>query len=157
MLTVERAPELAAHVGEAAGSAGWRPITQEMIDTFANLTGDTHWIHTDPARALREGPFEGTIAHGFLTLALLTSSLHECVEIRRATRYVNYGLERVRFTRPVRAGDRVRLNLRIAAVGESAGATRVTYGCEMQIEAGEAVAMRADLIVLVYDERGSHE
>jgi acyl dehydratase len=151
MLTVERAPELAAHVGEVAGHAGWRPLTQDMIDAFAALTGDTHWIHTDPDRARREGPFQGTIAHGFLTLGLLTSSLHDCVEIRRASRYVNYGLDRVRFTHPVRPGERVRLQLRIAAVGEAAGAARITYGCELQIEGRDTPALRADLIVLVYD------
>lgn len=152
MLKVDRAEELQAHVAALAGTSRWREIDQDMIDRFAGLTGDTHWIHTQPDRARAEGPFGGTIAHGFLSLSLLTSSLHDCVEIAGAKRFVNYGLDRVRFTSPVRPGQRVRLALTVAAV-ESAGsgATRIRFGCVMEVDGQETPALRAELIVLAYE------
>jgi acyl dehydratase len=152
MLKVNRADELQAHIAELAGTSRWREISQDMIDRFAGLTGDTHWIHTEPERAKAEGPFGGTVAHGFLSLSLLTSSLHDCLEIVGAKRFVNYGLDRVRFTSPVRAGQRLRLALTVAAVeAAGAGATRLRFGCVMEVEGQEAPALRADLIVIAYE------
>lgn len=152
MLKVASANELGAHVAALAGTSRWREISQDMIDRFAELTGDTHWIHTQPDRARAEGPFGGTVAHGFLTLSLLTSSLHDCLDIAAARRFVNYGLDRVRFTSPVRAGQRVRLALSVAAVDAAgAGATRLQFGCVMEVEGQQTPAIRADLIVIAYE------
>lgn len=152
MLKVDSAKELGAHLAALAGTSRWREINQDMIDRFANLTGDTHWIHTQPERARSEGPFGGTVAHGFLTLSLLTSSLHDCLDIAAAKRFVNYGLDRVRFTSPVRAGQSVRLALTVASVepGEG-GSTRLQFGCVMEVQGQPAPAIRADLIVIAYE------
>ena len=152
MLKVNRAEELKAHTDALAGTSRWREINQDMIDRFAGLTGDTHWIHTEPERAKAEGPFGGTVAHGFLSLSLLTSSLHDCVEIAQAKRFVNYGLDRVRFTSPVRPGQRVRLALTVAAVETvGAGATRIRFACVMELESQETPALRAELVVIAYE------
>ncbi len=117
MLRVSHPQALVGHAGQELGASQWRTVSQKMIDSFANVTGDTHWIHTDPARAAAEGPFGGTIAHGFMTLALITSSMSELLEIGGAAHFVNYGLDRVRFTGPVRAGSRVRLRQSLGADG----------------------------------------
>jgi acyl dehydratase len=152
MLKVDSPKELGAHIAAQAGTSRWREISQDMIDRFANLTGDTHWIHTQPERAKTEGPFGGTVAHGFLTLSLLTSSLHDCLDITAAKRFVNYGLDRVRFTSPVRAGQRVRLALTVASVdATNAGSTRLQFGCVMEVEGQQTPAIRADLIVIAYE------
>lgn len=149
-LTVDHPRELAAQVGRPPLTGPWRPVTQDLIDAFGTLTGDTHWIHMDPARAAAEGPFGGTIAHGFLTLAFLTSMLHGCLDIRGARRIINYGVDHVRFTHPVKPGDRLRLRLRIADVGEAGAGTRLTLGCDVEIAGVEKPALRADLILLVF-------
>src|SRR5687768_11438213 len=109
MLHVDSPLDLERHAGRDLGVSAWRVIDQVSIDAFANLTGDTHWLHTDPERAAKEGPFGGTVAHGFMTLAFLTSMMGQLLEIDGASHFVNYGLDRVRFTGVVRAGDKVRL------------------------------------------------
>ena len=106
--------EMANHVGEELGVSDWMVVTQEMIDKFADATGDHQWIHVDPERAAK-GPFGATIAHGFLTLSLLPKLSGDAVKILDQKMGVNYGLNRVRFTAPVRAGSRVRARTTLAA------------------------------------------
>ena len=103
--------ELTAAVGEEIGVSDWLEITQERVDLFAEATGDHQWIHTDP-EAAAEGPFGTTIAHGYLTLSLLPSFMFSLVKVEGIAMGVNYGLNKVRFPRPVPVGARVR------AVGE---------------------------------------
>lgn len=148
MLHVETPLALSHHVGQELGHSEWRMIDQRAIDAFAGLTGDTHWLHTDPARAAKEGPFGGTIAHGFFTLALLTSMMSQIVEIGGASHFVNYGLDRVRFTGVVRAGDRVRLSQKLEAVTPIQNGARIVVQCTMQIEGSERPALAADFIFL---------
>lgn len=107
MREFETLAELGKHVGEEIGTSDWIVVTQEMIDTFADATGDHQWIHVDPERAA-SGPFGATIAHGFLTLSLLPRLGSASITIKDQKMGVNYGLNRVRFTAPVRAGARVR-------------------------------------------------
>src|SRR5438552_17682411 len=101
--------ELGTHVGEAIGTSSSIIVDQQRIVEFAHCTADHQWIHVDVERARRESPFGGTVAHGFLTLSLLAATALEVllqrVEVKQA---VNYGLEKVRFLAPVRAGKRVR-------------------------------------------------
>src|SRR4051812_24737739 len=86
------------------GVSEWHEVAQERIDRFAEVTGDRQWIHVDPERARREGPFGGTIAHGALTLSLCMTFLTEVVRVDGVTFVVNGGFNRVRFQAPVRAG-----------------------------------------------------
>ncbi|KRC51990.1 hypothetical protein ASE16_02685 [Leifsonia sp. Root227] len=108
-LTLAQLPGL---VGVMLGPTGPVTLTQERIDRFAKVTDDFQWIHTDPNRAAT-GPFGGTVAHGFLTLSLLSRLLGELIDVRDAPTALNYGLNRVRFPRPARAGSVVRATAEI--------------------------------------------
>ena len=94
------------------GTSSWHDITQEQVNIFADATGDHQWIHVDPERAA-EGPFGGTVAHGYLTLAMLPMLLAEVVSVSDAVMGVNYGTEKVRFTNPVPVGSRVRAHAKL--------------------------------------------
>src|SRR5436853_1554772 len=126
--------DLAKHVGEEIGASSWTTLDQARINEFAHCTGDHQWIHVDAERAARESPFGGTVAHGFLTLSLLASTgfevLRQRVEVQQA---VNYGLEKVRFLAPVRAGKRVRNHVKVAGV-EDKGNGRVLLTTENTFE-----------------------
>jgi len=131
--------DLGARVGEEIGVSSWITIGQERIDEFAHCTDDHQWIHVDVERAAKESPFGGTVAHGYLTLAMLAPTAFEVlvsgVEARQA---LNYGLEKVRFLAPVRAGKRMRNRVKVVAV-EDKGEGRVLVTTENTIEIeGEA-------------------
>jgi acyl dehydratase len=114
--------DLAKHVGEEIGVSSWILLDQTRINEFAHCTGDHQWIHLDAERAAREGPFGGTIAHGFLTLSLLAPTGFEVLLARITPKsVVNYGLDKVRFVSPVRSGKRVRNHIRIASVEDKGG------------------------------------
>jgi len=106
--------QLADHVGRLIGRSDWYPVTQEAVTAFADLTSDDQWIHTDAERAA-SGPFGGTIAHGYLTLALASALSDEVMAVGNSAMAVNYGLERVRFPAPLRVGARVRAAVEIVA------------------------------------------
>ncbi len=135
----------------------WLDIDQERIDRFAELTGDMQWIHTDPVRAGKESPYGTTVAHGYLTLSLLpflTESNHPDFFQKNYPGMgyrVNYGLNRVRFPAPVRAGSRIRARTRIeSAEAVGGGAVQILYRLEVEIEAGDKPACVAESIVRVY-------
>ncbi len=100
--------DLEAAVGETLGPSRWLEVTQARIDAFAKATGDHQWIHTDEARAKLESPYRQTVAHGYLTLSLLSGLVGEIFPVE-AKLGVNYGLNRVRFPAPVLSGSKVRL------------------------------------------------
>jgi acyl dehydratase len=150
VLRINHPTELISRVGQDLGASSWRTVSQAMIDTFAGLTGDTHWIHTDPIRAAAEGPFGGTVAHGFMTLALITSSMNELLEIGGAAHFVNYGLDGVRFTGPVRASSRIRLRQTLADAAPIEGGVRVTTKCTLEVEGAKRPAVVADFIFLAF-------
>ena len=151
MLEVETAADMDALVGQALGTGEWTRVTQEMIDTFADATGDHQWIHVDVARAKAELPGGVTIAHGFLTLSLLPSLASTVYAIRKRSRGVNYGSNKVRFTNPVPAGSRVRVHLRLKASEPVAGGRRLTSEATVEIEGVERPALVAETISVVYD------
>src|SRR5438105_79325 len=100
--------DLRPHLGQEVAVSDWFTVTQPHIDAFAQVIQDRQWIHCDPARAQRESPYGSTVAHGFLTLSLLSYWLGESVRIESGyARIINYGLNRVRFPAPVTAGARV--------------------------------------------------
>ena len=108
--------ELRDFLGQDLPPSDWVEVTQEMIDRFAEVTGDDQWIHVDVERARKESPYKTTIAHGFLTLSLLTRLRAAALDMPPARMSINYGLNKVRFTGAVPAGSRVRVVLRLAAV-----------------------------------------
>lgn len=112
--SVKKPVDLKNHIGDDLALSDWLCVTQEMIDLFAKSTGDHQWIHLDEERAKRETPFESTIAHGFLTLSLLSKFLNDTIDLGESKMGINYGLNRVRFTAPVKSESmiRARFNLK---------------------------------------------
>jgi acyl dehydratase len=133
-------------VGVELGPTEWREVSQEQIDAFAAATDDPQWIHTDPARAA-EGPFGGTIAHGFLTLSLSVPMLHEVLPPGGAVS-VNYGTNRVRFPAPVPSGSRVRGRFRVLDVQHTERGARATIEAVVECENADRPVCVAELVVL---------
>lgn len=151
MLEVETPADMDAQVGKPLGSSSWFVITQSMIDKFAEATGDHQWIHVDVDRAKREMPGGKTIAHGFLTLSLLPRLSQEIVAIRKRSRALNYGSNKVRFTGPVPAGSRIRLTQILKASEKVDGGRRLVYEATIEIEGATRPALVAETITLVFD------
>jgi acyl dehydratase len=151
MLKVEKPQDLLQHVGEELGPSEWLTVTQEMIDKFAEATGDHQWIHVDVDRAKREMPGGKTIAHGYLTLSLLPRLAPTLLKVEKRRRGLNYGSNRVRFTAPVPAGARVRLRQKLLKVEpvEDNG-VRVTSEMTMEVEGSPRPAMVAETLGIVY-------
>ena len=145
-----RVAELARYVGEEIGVSSWILLDQNRINEFAHCTGDHQWIHLDAERAARDGPFGGTIAHGFLTLSLLAPTGFEVLLGRISPKsVVNYGLEKVRFVAPVRSGKRVRNHIRISAVEDKGGGRYlVTTENTMEIEGESKPALTASALAM---------
>lgn len=126
--------ELKTLAGQEAGVSDWLTVTQEMIDRFADLTGDHQWIHVDVERARRETPFGSTIAHGFLTVSLLPQLSRQAVDVRGDFKMrINYGFNRLRFVSPVKAGSRIRARFTAQKVTDN----EVTWLVTVEID-GEA-------------------
>jgi len=151
MLEVETPRDMAAHVGEPIGTSDWITVDQAMIDRFAEATGDHQWIHVDVERAAREMPGGRTIAHGFLTLSLLPRLSHALYRIRRRSRAINYGSNKVRFTAPVPAGARIRLHQTLKAVEPIERGVRLTFESRVEVEGNPRPALIAETLSLAYD------
>ncbi|KDN73144.1 MaoC family dehydratase [Streptomyces olindensis] len=134
-ITVNGLDELKKLAGSDLGTSEWIEVTQERIDTFADATGDHQWIHVDPERA-KEGPFGAPIAHGYLTLSLFIPLFTELLDVQGVTTKVNYGLNKVRFPAPVKAGSRIRLTARLAEVEDVPGGVQITVEGAIEIEGG---------------------
>ena len=141
--------ELAQRVGQEIAVSDWHVITQQQIDQFAEATGDRQWIHVDPDRA-RSGRFGTTIAHGFLTLSLVSRLAATAVTFPDRRMAVNYGLNRVRFTAPVPSGSRVRARFTVAACEEIEGGLQVTLGVTMEREGAARPCLVAEWLVRYY-------
>ncbi len=145
MIAISSIAELAALAGSEVGVSDWVEITQSMIDQFADLTGDRQWIHVDPARAAAESPFGTTIAHGFLTLSMLSRLVLETVQVDGGARLtVNYGFNRVRFPAPVRSRSRVRARIGLAGVKPVPGGVEAAWTVTIEIENESKPAVAAE-------------
>jgi acyl dehydratase len=138
-------------IGKEAGASGWLTVSQDMIDEFARLSGDRQWIHVDSERARRESPFGATVAHGFLTVALLSRLVTEAVDLRGdAKMRVNYGFNRLRFPAPVTAGSRIRARVTPNAVRDVEGGLEIAWGIVVEIENQAKPALAAEWLVRMY-------
>jgi acyl dehydratase len=135
--------------GDEFGPSSWVEVPQSRIDAFAEATGDHQWIHVDRERATA-GPFGTTIAHGYLTLSLLSAMSFEVVPAGEGGMAVNYGLNRVRFPAPVPAGSRVRATFRVDAVDEFDGGSQVTMTATVEREGGSKPVCVAELVSRLY-------
>jgi acyl dehydratase len=148
--TVVAFDEVKNLVGKSLGHSAWREITQEQVNTFADATDDHQWIHTDPERAA-EGPFGAPIAHGFLTLSLLIPMWSELFDVTGVKTKVNYGLDKVRFTSPVKVGSRIRMKGSIADVQEVKGnGLHIVVDSVIEIEGEERPAVVATFLARFY-------
>ncbi len=128
-----------AAVGQHLGYSGWREITQEQVNRFADATGDHQWIHVDVERA-RQGPFGGPIAHGYLTLSLAPVLMAEVFKVKGTAMGVNYGCNKVRFITPVPVGGQVRLGAVLAGVHDVAGGLQGTVDLTFELAGSERPA-----------------
>lgn len=142
-------------VGQEIGVSPWRVVSQEMIDKFADATDDHQFIHVDPVRAAAEAPFGGTIAHGFLSLSLLSTMAYETIPpIREAGIGVNYGFDRVRFASPVKSGARIRARFKLAELtSRPSGWIHLNYDVTVEIEGSKKPALTARWLTLAALER----
>jgi len=140
--------EIAAAAGQELGVSEWITITQDRIDMFADATGDRQWIHVDTERAAN-GPFGGTIAHGYLTLSMLPFLGAQVFAFAGDVARVNYGLNRVRFVSPVRVGAKVRSRVDMLDVTDVDKGQRVTMQHTMEIRGEDKPACVAESVTLV--------
>ncbi|UDF28239.1 UNVERIFIED_ORG: MaoC family dehydratase [Roseateles sp. XES5] len=143
--------DIPAQVGKEIGVSRWFTVDQAMIDRFADATEDHQFIHTDPVRAAAETPFGGTIAHGFLTLSLLSAMNYDCLpRIVEQTMGINYGFEKIRFITPVKSGARVRGRFTLAeARFRGAGMVTIRYDASVEVENERKPALTADWITII--------
>ena len=144
---------LREYVGREIGTTGWMRLTQERIDRFADVTEDRQWIHIDRERAERESPFHRTIAHGFLTLSLISHLSKQALEIRGGIKLaVNYGLNRVRFPSPVGADSMIRARFGLGSLKEVEGGLEVVFLVTVEAEGSAKPCCVAEWIVRYYRE-----
>ena len=138
-------------VGREIGVTEWIPVTQKRIEQFAEATEDRQWIHLDRARARKESPYGDTIAHGFLTLSLLSHLMKEAIQVQGGVRLaVNYGLNRVRFPAAVRADSRIRARIALLELKELSDAAEATYSVTIENEGSAKPVCVAEWIVRYY-------
>jgi acyl dehydratase len=147
------AHELRGLVGQEVGVSDWFTVTQERIDAFAAVTEDRQWIHCDQDRARAESPYGTTIAHGYLTLSLLSHLLSQTVRVSGPfSRTINYGLNRVRFPAAVPAGARIRARCTLQAAEEVPGGLQVVWAVTMECEGQPKPVMVAECLSRFYSE-----
>ncbi|WP_199435240.1 MaoC/PaaZ C-terminal domain-containing protein [Qaidamihabitans albus] len=144
--------DLEAARGELLGVSDWAELGERDLQEFGRLTRDEHWIHVDPDRAAAEGPFGSVIAHGFFTLSLVTGLGNECYAIDAAQRWVNYGLDRVRFLRPLTPGMPFRLELTLEDVEITPSGGRLRLGCSLVTRTGDPVLAATWLVLVIETE-----
>jgi len=149
-VSVETPEDFAELVGCEIGVSEWIIVDQQMIDAFADATGDHQWIHVDVARAKRENPGGMTIAHGYLILSLIPRLINAVYEIRSKKRGINYGLDKVRFLEPVPEGAKVRLRVALKSAEPLKGGYKYLFSCTFEIEGAERPAAVVENIIAVY-------
>lgn len=143
--------ELRASIGQEAGVSDWHTVTQEQIDRFAEVTGDNQWIHIDAERARRESPYVTPIAHGFLTVSLLSGMAQEAVKITDPYKMrINYGFNRLRFTGAVPAGSRIRAHFTCNSIKDIESGVEIAWGISVEVEGREKPALVAEWLGRTY-------
>ena len=143
--------ELEQWTGNELGPTEWKVVTQEMINDFAQATGDHQWIHVDLEKADKISPFGTTIAHGFLTLSLLPAFLGEMYHVESAKIGINHGVNKVRFISPVPSGARVRMKGTISKSERVEGGLKYFTDCYIELENAERPACFAQAITVIYE------
>lgn len=149
-LIISSFAEFEKYIGEILGVSEYLKISQEQINKFAEATLDPQWIHIDPERAKKESPFGGTIAHGYLTLAVAPYLWKQIAEIKNTKMMINYGVEKMKFNQPVLVDSEVRLKARLESLTDLRGITKAQIHITMEIKGGKKPAYTASLIFLYH-------
>ena len=148
--TVATPRDLLSYVGKPLGTSDWREISQSDVDLFAQATGDTQWIHVDVERA-KTGPFGSTIAHGYMTLALIAPLFADVLTITELGMGVNYGLNKARFPAPVPVGSRVRLSASVDTAEEIKGGVQIVATITIERDNADKPVCVAEAVLRYYD------
>ena len=151
-LVINSYDEFAAYLGKNLGASEWLEVSQERINMFADATLDHQWIHVDVERAKAESPYKSTIAHGYLTLSLLPKMWNEIIKVNNLKMMVNYGMDKMRFGKPVLAGSRVRLVTDLAAIENLRGICNAQISFKIEIEGERKPALEGQATFLYYFE-----
>jgi len=150
MTTIESVAQLQEYVGREVAVSDWFEVAQDRINAFAETTEDRQWIHTDPARAALESPYKQPIAHGFLTLSLMSELMKRAISVQGVRMGINYGLNRVRFISPVPAGSKIRGRFMLANVEEIKDGVQATWNVTVERDGGEKPSCAAEWLVRYY-------
>jgi acyl dehydratase len=148
---IESIAALANYSGKEVAVSDWLEVSQERIDQFAEASEDRQWIHLDRERAARESPFKTTIAHGFLTLSLLSALARLALSVGGVRMGINYGLNRVRFVSPVPAGARIRGRFTLATIEGIKGGVQSTWNVTVEREGSDKPCCVAEWLVRYYE------
>ena len=143
--------EFKSMLGKSLPNSEWIHITQEMINDFANATLDKQWVHIDVERAKKESPFKTTIAHGFMSLAMLSKMLEDVIEIESVKMGLNYGLNTVRFPHPVPVNSRLQMQATIKNIEDQQGGVKITFSCVVVIEGIDKPACVAEFLAIMFE------
>jgi acyl dehydratase len=141
--------DLPAHAGRQIGPTAWRPMTQQWVDAFADVTEDHNYIHVDPERA-KDSPFGGTIAHGYLGVALLAPISQQLLQVTDAATSVNYGMDRLRFPAPLPVGAEFRGAGEILEVQETRGGMQAKVALTIEVKDSAKPALVAECLFRYY-------
>lgn len=149
-LIVNSYEEFETHLGEVLGTSEWLLIDQQRINLFADATLDHQWIHVDVERAKNESPYKSTIAHGYLTLSVLPYLWDQIIEVRNIKMLVNYGIENMRFGKPVITDSRVRLVTKLHGIQNLRGVCKTEIEFRIEIEGERKPALEGTAVFLYY-------
>ena len=155
MIAIPNLDRLRRLAGEAIGTSDWVIVSQERINAFADATGDHQWIHVDRERAAADSPFGTTIAHGFLTLSLVSALMRNAISVGGLRMTINYGANRVRFVSPVPAEARIRARITLMSVEDVADGVQAAWQVTVEREHADKPCLVAEWLVRYYPD-GSH-
>lgn len=150
MLLINNYAEFESYLGKDLGVSAWHKISQEQISKFADATLDHQWIHIDAERATKEGPFQATIAHGYLTLSLIPYLWKQIVDIRNLKMEINYGIESLKFGQAVVVDSEVRLKAKLTSIANLRGVTKATLSVELEIRDQNKPAFKGEVVFLYH-------
>lgn len=152
MLVFDTISDFKTLLGKELPTGNWYTVTQEMITDFANATLDKQWIHVDEERAGKESPFKSTIAHGFMSVAMISKLLEDVFVIKSLKMGLNYGLNKVRFPNPVPVNSKLRMHATVIKIEDlDNNGIKVAFSCVIEIENQEKPACVAEFLAALYE------
>lgn len=150
MITINNFEEFEYYLGKELGTSNWHNIDQSQINLFADATLDHQWIHVDTEKAVSEGPFKATIAHGYLTLSLIPFLWKQVVSIQNLKMEINYGIEKLRFAQAVTVNSEVRLKVSLASIANLRGTTKANIAITLEIKDQKKPAFTGEVVFLYH-------